>query len=152
MLKQAQIASAFADERTSEIIQLIADYQRAVKIAVTAMKKQFKSAQLLRDCRAGKFARRGALENPKGRYQFHGGGCRVEISKRVIDFDFGPDGRTDGFDAWRLNQYAQSAFEWGQFEMKQIEMGLAELTSAGLIHNPGLAPGTSLYYFAGDDE
>lgn len=39
-------------------------------------------------------------------YQLHGNGCMIEYPDYCVDFDFGPNGRTDGFDAWRLHNYA----------------------------------------------
>jgi hypothetical protein len=30
----------------------------------------------------------------------------IEYPEYCVDFDFGPNGRTDGFDAWRLYNYA----------------------------------------------
>ncbi|UVM52597.1 hypothetical protein LOY38_11445 [Pseudomonas sp. B21-015] len=30
----------------------------------------------------------------------------IEYPEHCVDFDFGPNGRTDGFDAWRLYNYA----------------------------------------------
>ena len=39
----------------------------------------------------------------KHKYFFHGVGCKVNISKKdIVDFDYGLNGRIDGFDEWRL--------------------------------------------------
>jgi len=41
--------------------------------------------------------------NGKYKYFFHGIGCAVHISKKdIVDFDYGSNGRIDGFDEWRL--------------------------------------------------
>jgi len=150
MQKQVQIASAFADHRTSEIIQLISDYQRAAKSTVTGLKLQTKSKNLLADCHSGKIPRRGTLLQPRGKFQFHGVGCRFEVNKRIVEVDFGPQNRFDGFDAWRLQQYAESAFEWHSLTLKQIEAGFGELETSRLIYCPGWQPSPHLYYFVGD--
>jgi hypothetical protein len=150
MLKQAQIASAFADERTSEIIQLITDYQRAAKTTVTGLKKQTGSNTLLADMRDGKIPRRGKLLQPRGKYQFHGVGCLFEVNKRIVDIDFGPGERFDGFDAWRLHRYAESAFEWRNLTLGQIEKGLQELEKSELIYRPGWVLAEHLYFFMAD--
>lgn len=39
-------------------------------------------------------------------YELHGVGCRLYLPEICIDFDYGPDGRVDGFDVWRLYMYA----------------------------------------------
>jgi len=44
-------------------------------------------------------------------YQFHGIGCLLIFSDREVDFDFGPENRTDGFDLWRLTEYTLSCPE-----------------------------------------
>ena len=150
ILKLPLIASALVGNRTSDIVQLIADYQRAAKITVTSLKNQTKSKDLLADCRSGKIPRRGTLTRPRGKFQFHGIGCLFEVNKRIVDVDFGPKGRCDGFDAWRLHKYASSAFEWNDFSLGQIENGLRELESSKLISRPGWQLNEQLYYFAGD--
>ncbi|WP_422396258.1 DUF6896 domain-containing protein [Pseudomonas trivialis] len=33
-------------------------------------------------------------------------GCSVYLPEVCVDFDYGPDGRLDGFDLWRLYMYA----------------------------------------------
>ncbi|WP_422396291.1 DUF6896 domain-containing protein [Pseudomonas trivialis] len=33
-------------------------------------------------------------------------GCSVYLPEVCVDFDYGPDGRLDGFDLWRLYVYA----------------------------------------------
>ncbi len=39
----------------------------------------------------------------KHKYFLHGVGCKVNISKKdIIGFDYGANGRIDGFDEWRL--------------------------------------------------
>ncbi len=120
-------------------MQLIFDYQRATHAAVAALKNQFGSSNLLADLRAGKIPRKGSLDEYRGRFQFHGIGCRFDISKRVVDVDFGPGGRCDGFDAWRLHKYAESAFDWQSITLEEIEKGIQALELSKLIchlHNP----------------
>jgi hypothetical protein len=39
-------------------------------------------------------------------YELHGVGCAVYFPDLCIDFDYGPDDRTDGFDVWRLYIFA----------------------------------------------
>src|SRR5262245_44469003 len=46
-----------------------------------------------------------------GKYRKHGYGCTVETAKGEVDFDFGPQGEVDGFDAWRLWLFADARAE-----------------------------------------
>lgn len=152
MPKLATIASASADPRSSDVLQLIVDYQRAARAAGVGLKRQSGAANLLSAWRAGKLRQSGRLTQPRGRYSFHGTGCRFEISGRTVEVDFGPSGRHDGFDAWRLQQYAQSAFEWLDLHGAAINRSLRNLESTGLIIRPELNPSPHLYYFADDLE
>jgi len=124
------------------------DYRRAAAAAVNGLRQQAEALDLLRAWRSGVLPRQGRLARPKGRYTFHGVGCRFEIARRVVDVDFGPDNRYDGFDAWRLALYAASAFEWQDLPPERIGTGLAELEVSGLIHRPGAEPAAHLYYLA----
>jgi hypothetical protein len=135
---------------TSELLQLISDYQRAVRTTVTGLMKQTGSKNLLADSRSGMFPRKGVLLSPNGTYAFHGIGCRFEVGSRVVDVDFGPDGNFDGFDAWRLHLYANSAFEWNEFTLDKIETGLAELTTAKIVATSPQALFNHLYFFVAD--
>ena len=38
-------------------------------------------------------------------YELHGIGCCFAFEDFEVDFDFGPKGRSDGFDLWRLRQF-----------------------------------------------
>lgn len=52
--------------------------------------------------------RLGRLEgDPPIRYAFHGAGLRLRIGAEMIDFDFGFDGRTGGFNEYWLGEYAE---------------------------------------------
>ena len=148
--KPATIAFASADPRSADVLQLIVDYQRAARAAVVGLKRQAGSANLLSSWRMGKLRQSGRLAQPRGRYSFHGTGCRFEISGRVLEVDFGPSGRHDGFDAWRLQQYAGSAFEWLDLHSSAINRSLRNLESTGLIVRPELDPSPHLYYFTDD--
>src|SRR5207248_3183041 len=127
--KQASTASVTVDPQTWEVFQLIANYQQATRVAVAGLQKQSGKRNLLRAWHESAVPRAGKLDHPKGRYQFHGGGCRFEVAGRTIEVDFGPSGRFDGFDTYRLEQYAASAFEWSNLTTSQINTGLRELES-----------------------
>ncbi len=150
MPKLAQTVSVSSDRSSSDVLQLIADYQRAARVAVGGLKRQTGTSNLLRAWKSEKISRSGRLVEPHGRYSFHGVGCRFEISGRIIDIDFGPAGRHDGFDADRLRKYANSAFEWLDMDDAHIDKSLRSFESSGLIIRPNLEPSPHLFYFADD--
>src|SRR5205807_2697053 len=109
MPNRVQTASAVLDRAAqSMMLVLIHQYQSAASKAVDGLKASTKARDLLTEWRAGRIAQRGQLQNPKGWYQFHGVGCRFETGGLIVDVDFGPEGRHDGFDGWRLWQFSQS--------------------------------------------
>jgi hypothetical protein len=83
--------------------------------------------------------RRGYLPGrPRIVYKFHGIGLRLRLGSRKIDFDFGFDGRTGGFNDWWLWLFAQD--RPGQFpefrDKEYIEAALEEARQAGEIGQP----------------
>ena len=146
MPKQALTAFDLTAPGTADVLQLVLDYRRAVDVAVSALRHQAGTDDLWSAIRSGTLAKRGRLIAPRGRYTFHGAGCCFEIARRTVDVDFGPDGRHDGFDAWRLGLYAETAFEWQHLPADQITAGLAELQSDGLVHEPKWMPSPHLLY------
>lgn len=75
-------------------------------------------------------------------YSKHGVGCLIESKKDGVDFDFGDHGEIDGFDAWRLLQFAESSNgRHAVAENAQIQSILDSAVSAGEIEKRG-----SLYY------
>ena len=41
------------------------------------------------------------------KYELHGIGCRINLSTGSVDFDYGPNGEINGFDTWRLYNFAR---------------------------------------------
>ena len=89
---------------------LIDDYLTAVESALELLELKFGSRDLLGLWREKKIAQRGSLTDDIT-YQLHGNGCMVEYPELCVDFDYGPEGRTDGFDAWRLYNFACEKIE-----------------------------------------
>ncbi|HWE93874.1 MAG TPA: hypothetical protein VG269_07930 [Tepidisphaeraceae bacterium] len=149
MSNPAQIASRPSDRSTERAVQgLIAEYQAAARSAVVALREVSHSSDLIRDWRSGRLKASGTLQQPRGQYRFHGVGCRFEIGGRTVDVDFGPAGRYDGFDAWRLQQFAESGQGGSSLNVAAIERGLAALASAGIITRSGADPAPHLYYLS----
>ena len=75
-------------------------------------------------------------------YSKHGVGCLIEAPAGGVDFDFGDHGEIDGFDAWRLVQFAEiSNGRHAITEKKKIEALLDSAVAAGEIEKRG-----SLYF------
>jgi hypothetical protein len=75
-------------------------------------------------------------------YSKHGVGCLIEASAGGVDFDFGDRGEIDGFDAWRLVQFAEiSRGRHAITDKKKLEALLDSALAAGEIEKRG-----SLYY------
>lgn len=80
-------------------------------------------------------------------YRFHGIGCCVTFGKVTVDFDFGPGGRFDGFDAWRLSLFAKSVRQYAAFaDGDPLNEELQALRSAGNLINFPDQLGSHLFY------
>src|SRR3990167_1171725 len=66
---------------------------------------------LLAGRQSGAIPRSGLLEGLE--FDFHGIGCWISENGLSVDFDFLPDGRLGGFDAWRLQVFSQSNPRFG---------------------------------------
>jgi hypothetical protein len=91
--------------KNKELESLIFDFLTAVEDSLVLLERQFGSRSLLALWREKKIEQRGELRHGIS-YQLHGKGCMIEYPEFCIDFDYGPNERTDGFDAWRLYNYA----------------------------------------------
>ena len=75
-------------------------------------------------------------------YSKHGVGCLIEAEAGGVDFDFAERGEFDGFDAWRLVQFAgKSGGRHAITDKKKIEALLDSAVAIGEIEKRG-----SLYY------
>jgi hypothetical protein len=94
-------------------------------------------------------SQRGSLDLDRGiTYSFHGIGCRLDFDGHVIDFDFGPDQRYDGFDAWRLHLLAGSLPEFQAFaDVDVVQQHLSGLAAIGRITKLDSVIGGHLYFF-----
>lgn len=82
-------------------------------------------------------------------YSFHGVGIYVKLDNAIIDFDFGPDNRFDGFDVMRLFQFAQSKSDLYSFytSEKSLKVDFDNLIELGKIYNPQTSPSPHNYYW-----
>jgi hypothetical protein len=85
-------------------------------------------------------------------YAFHGKGCRVHLGPNLhIDWDFGNNGRADGFDLWRLQRFLDERPNLQQMlPPAELEELLDEAVRSGEIVSPWRSSGDWLYYVADD--
>lgn len=145
--KQVQTELESSDE--SSLLQLIQVYLDAVRRAVARLKECFGPGCLLEGWRLGKVPRLGKLGATQTvRYEFHGVGCRVVFGEVVVDFDFGPNGRTDGFDLWRLGLFLEDNKLTGASRLSRdaLRGAFESLERKGVISCPKWEPSPHLYY------
>jgi hypothetical protein len=85
------------------------------------------------------------------RYYFHGLGVTVHLPDYVVDFDFGFDGRANGFSPWKLADFARQLgprFEELQ-QWQQVQALLIEAEQNGDVGQPFLSRQDDLFYLAG---
>ncbi|MBK8725689.1 MAG: hypothetical protein IPL96_06430 [Holophagaceae bacterium] len=79
-------------------------------------------------------------------YRKHGYGCAVQLPEGTVEFDFGPQGRIDGFADWRLRVFAGTRLEqYGFHSEGEFLAVFAHHVAAGeLVHS-----GFVLHYLNG---
>ncbi|PKH28886.1 hypothetical protein BI292_27595 [Pseudomonas sp. 43NM1] len=125
---------------------LIEDFLEKVDKATAMLEKKFGDRFILRLWGTKKIPQRGTVSG-NVTYELHGVGCRVYLPEACIDFDYGPDGRIDGFDSWRLYIYANEFPErHPQYtELEIVERDLDEYITAGKVKR--MHSGMSNLYF-----
>ncbi|HZF50866.1 MAG TPA: hypothetical protein VE093_19535 [Polyangiaceae bacterium] len=125
---------------------LIDEYQAAVRRVVSTLRAGFGRDDLLRARRTGVIPKDGVISGIE--FSFHGIGCRAIVDDVEVDFDFGLDGRADGFDAWRLWLFArQKPKKYPQFQRQEdIKAALERLARSGEIEIPQTESSGYLWY------
>ncbi|WP_228896523.1 hypothetical protein [Acidovorax sp. Leaf73] len=68
------------------------------------------------------------------KYFKHGFGCAVHLKGGSVDFDFGANGETNGFDIWRLSNFADERLaQYGFTSEKELEACFKAEVEAGSI-------------------
>jgi hypothetical protein len=143
------MSDANADGLAKDMMKLISEYQLHVLGFVNAFRNRFGVDDFLGAWHQGNVPQKGTLDDRyETRYEFHGVGCRFSSERGEVDFDFGPDGRYDGFDGWRLWILAQSRpKDYPMFQRQEVvESVLGELVTDGLVYRPRWAPSPHLCY------
>jgi hypothetical protein len=100
--------------------KLARDFLSSVDEATCLFEEKFGTRCILRLWRSGKIRRCGVVKG-NVTYELHGVGCAVNLPHVLVDFDYGPDGRVDGFDAWRLIIYASELPEkYPKYQNKEV--------------------------------
>src|ERR1700683_1436773 len=132
-----------------QLVKMIYEYRLHVLGFVKAYRAKFGVQDLLGSWLSGKVAQHGSLDDKyETRFSFHGVGCHLESDRGEVEFNFGPDGRHDGFDGWLLWIFAQSrARDYPQFQRLEIvESVLGELVTDGVVFRPRWLPSPKLCY------
>lgn len=143
------------DNLSKDLMKLIRLYQLHVMGFVKAFNRRFGVDDFLGAWHRGEVPEKGTLDDEyETRFEFHGMGIHFQSERGDIDFDFGPKGRFDGFDGWRLHILAQSKPEdFPQFQRyEMVESVLGELVTDGVVVRPRWTPSPHLCYLQEDVE
>ena len=130
------------------LAQLICDYQGAVRTAVALLEGSGIPKPATPDAWAGlDIPQRGELQGGV-RYFKHGYGCAVNLPSGKVDFDFGAEGKIDGFDLWRLVGFAEGRLITYGFSSEQDVKSAFQLAeqSGEIVRSDYI-----LFYLAGTD-
>ncbi|WP_413662318.1 DUF6896 domain-containing protein [Microbulbifer sp. CNSA002] len=129
----------------TELRKIISDFQQKVEEANELLKKYLETDEPHNW--APPIDQIGTLGD-KHKYFFHGVGCKVQISKKdIIDFDYGVNGRTDGFDEWRLCGFIRTRRkQYPYVQESDIKQWLHEAIEAKEIERLDSREYGNLYY------
>jgi hypothetical protein len=144
---------AIEDSNVMKIEFLIAAYLDAVGECISELLDEYSCKDedpedgpvddLLRAWREQRIPTSGNL--PSGRsFTFHGQGCRFEHRGKIVEMGFTPEGRWDGFDAYRVHEFSDTNAEFGSPTIEAIASALKELENLGIVE---LRPNSTLYVF-----
>ncbi|MEW5251109.1 DUF6896 domain-containing protein [Microbulbifer sp. 2201CG32-9] len=133
------------DENLKTVID---DYLGEVQKGINLFKSKIGDTPPLVAWRNKDIPQKGKLSDDV-KYEFHGIGCVLIFPEYEVDFDFGPDNRSDGFDLWRLHLYVSNrAKKYPYFQdekklKKEFENAIEASAIAQLDH-----PYSNLYFYA----
>jgi len=135
----------------NRIYSIINGYLEKVRLSTSILRQYFECHDLLMAYKSHEIPANGIIDG-KYKFFFHGVGCRIEYTEWTVDFDFQFEGRTEGFDSWRLWEYVQSCKEKypGIESLEMIEKDISTLANSGLIKKTEQPPSPHLYVFSKD--
>lgn len=132
------------------LLRLIIAFQATTSAALRTFLERAQLAHPF-EWRAAGLPREGELPGaPAIAYAFHGSGLRLTIAGETVDFDFGYDGRTDGFNDWWLSEFAEDRpTEFPEYQDRdRLQAALSAARAAGEIVRPFRAQQDDLDYLA----
>lgn len=129
----------------TRLAHLIADFQASVLTAVALMHRSgLPLPHSSREWAEADVPGSGVLDGGVYYYK-HGAGCEVCLETGTVDFDFGENGEVNGFDEWRLAEFAAKKLgDYGFESRKELyDCFEAEVASKALVRS-----GYDLYYVA----
>ncbi|WP_139208452.1 MULTISPECIES: hypothetical protein [unclassified Pseudomonas] len=117
-----------------ELLAMVVEYLSRVESAVALFEERFGVRCILKLWGSGHIDRCGVVFEGVT-YELHGIGCAVHFSDACIDFDYGPEGRTDVFDVWRLYMYAcEFPVKYAKYASKEdLELEFYEYLALGVF-------------------
>jgi hypothetical protein len=113
-----------------DVRSLISAYLAEIAAAIEDLRDAFPDLDNIHDWKRLAIPREGVL--PSGRkFFFHGIGCRFELDADDVDVDFGPNGETNGFDAWRILCFQKNRETAMEMTRAEIEHALSEMYESG---------------------
>jgi hypothetical protein len=130
------------------LLGLVKEFQKQAEIACSELRTHLKLEEPMLWRQSGT-PRSGCIGlNDEFEYEFHGTDCRFKWAGGEIDFDFGFDGRVDGFDEWKLWRFSRNGtLEYPEFRDENFLRSTVQAASkAGYIGKPYEAEQDSLWY------
>ncbi len=129
----------------TELQRIISDFQAKVEEANVLLKKYLKTDE---PHNWKSPTEQAGMLGGKYKYFFHGVGCKVQISKKdIVDFDYGENGRIDGFDEWRLCRFIDTRRkQYPNVQESDIKQWLHEAIEAKEIQKSDSREFGNLYY------
>lgn len=142
--EEAQVGDALR-----EVVRAFqADVQRALSLF-----REHRNAEGVYAWRRLGFEQTGHIDTEKRYpYFFHGIGCCVHLDRTThIDWDFGHEGRADGFDLWRLRKFLEERpLLQASLPLSALEALFDAAVRNGSIVSPWRAHSDYLYYLPED--
>lgn len=131
------------------LLKLIEEYIACAKYSCKSLQDYYGTNETLLRAKVLKIIPRQGVVNGM-EYYFHGRGCLFEYENDAIEVDFGPEGRCDGFDLYRLTffwEHRKDRFE-DLPNQKLIEEQFQRLISNGIIKKHPEEQEDHLYYLS----
>lgn len=125
---------------------LIASYLADVAKGMALFEKLIGKKRPIKAWRDKDIEQKGNLSS-EVKYELHGIGCFLIYPEYYVNFDFGPNGRFDGFELWRLSQYLdERKSNYQAYDESLLKQDFEQALKDGVIAK-SKAQYCNLYYF-----